>query len=394
MFIIENILFYYFLAAVVYILILSVAGLFYRVPNFPESQVIRKICILVPCYKEDGIILSVAKSLSELNYPKDSFDVVILADQFNPETVRKLRELPIIVIEPVLEKSSKANSLNYAMAQLTNSYDIGIISDADNILDKNFLRKVNNAFAAGHPVIQGQRVAKNLNTPFAILDASSEMINNHLFRRGSSVLGLSASIIGSGIAIRYDLLKSEMGKINGVDEDRPFQQNIFESGNKFFYLENAIAFDEKVANATAFQNQRSRWISSQFFYFKKFFFKAFRLLLKGNIDYFNHAIIHNIFPPRALLLLALFFFTALFAVIPPHYFYHWLILTGVYMVSLIIALPLKFFSKDFFKAVLHLPFAMFKMFQALLGMKKKQQNIHTVHTHVTIENPLFTDESK
>jgi cellulose synthase/poly-beta-1,6-N-acetylglucosamine synthase-like glycosyltransferase len=180
-----------------------------------------------------------------------------------------------------------------------------------------------------------------------------------------------------------------LGKIDTVDEDKPLQLNLFETRNKIYYLEGALIYDEKVSTSAAFQNQRRRWLSSQFYYFKKFFVKGFRLLLKGNIDYFNHAIIHNIFPPRALLLLSLVVFSILFTAIPPHDGLRWWILFLVYILALGVALPLKFLSKDFFKAVSHLPFALFRMVQALLGVKKTQENIHTEHTEISIDNPLF-----
>jgi len=386
---IDSVLFYYFLLAVLYIAVLSVAALFGKAKTFPESTSFKRICVLVPCYKEDGIMMSVAKALLQANYPKEYFDIVIIADSFKHETLEQLRTLPIIVIDPKLEKSSKANSLNYAMSNLPKSYDVALISDADNVYEKDFLKKINNAFAAGCVIVQGQRVAKNLNTSYAILDAASEIINNHLFRKGSNALGLSASIIGSGLAVDYELLRTELGKIDTVDEDKPLQLNLFETRNKIYYLEGALIYDEKVSTSAAFQNQRRRWLSSQFYYFKKFFVKGFRLLLKGNIDYFNHAIIHNIFPPRALLLLSLVVFSILFTAIPPHDGLRWWILFLVYILALAVALPLKFLSKDFFKAVSHLPFALFRMVQALLGVKKTQENIHTEHTEISIDNPLF-----
>lgn len=394
MHIIDSVLFFYFSLAVLYILILSVAALFSKSKTFPESKEFKRICLLVPCYKEDTIMMSVAKALLNLNYPKESYDIVIIADSFKPETLEQLRSLPIIVIDPKLERSSKANSLNYAMSHLPEQYDIALVSDADNILEKDFLKKVNNAFAAGCVIVQGQRVAKNLNTSYAILDAASEIINNHLFRKGSNALGLSASVIGSGLAVDYTLLRTELSKIDTVDEDKPLQLNLFETNNKIQYLEGALIYDEKVSTSQAFQNQRRRWMSSQFFYFKKFFVKGFRLLFKGNIDYFNHAIIHNIFPPRALLLFSLVMLAVFFTVLPPHNALHWWILLFVYMLSLIVALPVKFLSRDFFRAVSHLPFAIFRMVQAFFGIKKTQENIHTEHTEISIDNPLFKNNDR
>ena len=82
------------------------------------------------------------------------------------------------------------------------SYDIALIIDADNIINSSYLVELNNAFADSKvQVVQTHRVAKNLNTNMAYLDAISEEINNSIFRLGHVNLGMSAALIGSGMAL-------------------------------------------------------------------------------------------------------------------------------------------------------------------------------------------------
>ena len=58
------------------------------------------------------------------------------------------------------------------------AYDVVLIIDADNIIMPSYLSEVNDAFAvAGVRVVQTHRIAKNLNTDMAYLDAVSEEIN-------------------------------------------------------------------------------------------------------------------------------------------------------------------------------------------------------------------------
>ncbi|WP_431159455.1 hypothetical protein, partial [Winogradskyella poriferorum] len=76
------------------------------------------------------------------------------------------------------------------MHYMDDAYEYAIILDADNIRECHFLTKMNMAFQNGFRVVQGHRKAKNLNTPFAILDAASEEVNNHIYRRGHRALGL------------------------------------------------------------------------------------------------------------------------------------------------------------------------------------------------------------
>ena len=59
-------------------------------------------------------------------------------------------------------------------------------------------------------------MAKNLDTPLARLDALSEAVNNHVFRRGHAALGLSAALIGSGMAFDYALFAELMAQAEAV----------------------------------------------------------------------------------------------------------------------------------------------------------------------------------
>ena len=144
--------------------------------NKPEGY--KRIAILVAAYKEDSIIVSTAQHHLEQDYPRDAFDIFVIADSFKPETILALQQLPIRVLEVSFEKSTKLKSLDEAFKRIKGEYDICLICDADNILAEDALQRINHYFWLGVKAVQGQRVAKNLDTPFAILDACSEAVNN------------------------------------------------------------------------------------------------------------------------------------------------------------------------------------------------------------------------
>ena len=264
---IEIILLVYFGAAVLYTLLPSVAGRLARTPTPPPpSSTFNKIAVLVPAYREDEVIIPVAKKMLTQQYPPEYYDVVVIADSLQDETVAQLRTLPIKVLVAQFEKSTKTKSLVYALQSFRGEYDIALISDADNIMEGAFLRKVNDAYNAGHQAIQGRRVAKNLNTPFAVLDATSEIINNHIYRQGFNALGLSSSLVGSGMAFNYADLLHCLEQIDAVGGfDRVLQLFMIAKRHYILYLRNALIYDEKVENSQAFTNQRRRWIASQFY---------------------------------------------------------------------------------------------------------------------------------
>src|SRR5580698_511325 len=201
----------YFGVSVAYLLVLALAGkFFYRNPwtaASVEPTIYRRIAVIVPAYKEDGIIMATAENLLDQDYPAICYDVHIVADTLQRRTLERLRTLPLSVWEVSFKQSTKTRSLNAFFARNRQPYDIALICDADNMLDPQFLQKVNRAFDLGARAFQGQRVAKNMDTPIAYLDACSEAINNHIFRRGSAALGLSSSVIGSGMAFEFSVLR-------------------------------------------------------------------------------------------------------------------------------------------------------------------------------------------
>ncbi|HEY2727558.1 MAG TPA: glycosyltransferase, partial [Parafilimonas sp.] len=166
--------------SVVYFFIFSLAGsLLKKSSNSSYALSVKRIAILVPAYKEDNIILFTVQNLLKLDYPKYWYDIYIIADSFQPATLLQLKNLRVNVIEVAFENSTKTKSLNEAFKQITKTYEIALICDADNILSDDFLRQVNYEFSNGVKAIQGKRVAKNIDTDFAILDGCSEAINNH-----------------------------------------------------------------------------------------------------------------------------------------------------------------------------------------------------------------------
>jgi len=353
----------------------------------------KRIAVLVPAYKEDGIILSTAGNLLDQRYPKDFFGIYIIADSFQPETIETLKQLPLTVVKVSFEKSTKTKSLNEAFKTIRESYDIALICDADNMLAGNFLQKINDAFLNGVRALQGRRVAKNLDTSFAILDACSEAINNHIFRKGAYCLGLSSSVIGSGMAFEFETIRKILSEIDAVGGfDKILQLKVVEQGIRIHYLEDALVFDEKVDSSQAFKQQRKRWLSSQFLYLNRYFGPACRQLLKGNFSYFNLAVVNNLVPPRAFLFILLPLLTVLGFFIGPVWAISALVTGLFYILSLLMGIPSSLFNKELLLALLRLPKAIAVMVGTLFHLKKANKSfIHTVHTKTEVSNSLFKD---
>jgi cellulose synthase/poly-beta-1,6-N-acetylglucosamine synthase-like glycosyltransferase len=384
MYIIEFILLAYFGYVSLYSFILSVGGLLYKNIIAPEASRMRKVAVLIPAYKEDGVIVGVAEQALQQNYPADFFDVVVIADSLKPSTLKQLRALPIKVIEVFFDKSTKVKALNRAMEEIGDDYDCAMVLDADNIIERDFIRQMNNLFELGYRAIQARRDPKNENTSMALLDGLSEIINNFIYRQGNVGLGLSSSINGSGMMFDYAVYKEIMSTMDSVGGfDRELELRLIQKNIKVYFAKHIVVYDEKVANQKVFEHQRKRWISSHFFYLKKYFGEGWKKLFQGNFGFFNAAVLRNVQLPR-LLNLGLLTFIAMLSLIFSSYAtvspVLWIGLLGLNFLAMILAIPLRFYNIRLFKSVAMLPGLFFRMFLLLFRLKGANNNfIHTPH---------------
>lgn len=372
----------------IYIFIFAIAGLFNFKQKKPKDDINRRFAILIPGYKEDTVVIEVTKEALKQNYPKELFDVIIVADGFKDDTLKKLKSLDIRLVVVELEFSTKSRALNAGLRALEKDYDIAIVLDADNIMENDFLIKVNKAFAAGNKVIQAHRVAKNMDTPYSILDAASEEINNHIFRKGHRVLGLSSALIGSAMAFEYDYFCTMMEQVEVVGGfDKEIEVRTLQKKIPIEYLPDAYVYDEKVPNAKTFSNQRRRWLSAQLHFFGKSFLPATKaLFLNGNIDLFDKAI-QFILIPRILLFGMLTVISLAFLIFAPFYLaIPWTILLIMCVLTFLLSTPGYLYNMNTLKALLRIPSGFYHMFLSLLKIKgANKQFIHTKHSYNTFQ---------
>jgi cellulose synthase/poly-beta-1,6-N-acetylglucosamine synthase-like glycosyltransferase len=390
MWVVEFLLLAYFIYVVAYTTAFSLGGFFYNLP-VDQNSALNRFCVLIPCYKEDGVIIEVARKALTQKFPQTHYTVVIIADSLQQSTLDTLKSMPLKVIEVNFELSTKVKALNFALNAISDQYDYAVILDADNVMEQDFLVKMNLAVGLNAVAVQGQRKPKNSNNSLALLDGVSEAINNHIYRQGTVALGMSSAISGSGVAFQYKIFKKHLSSMTSIGGfDRELELLLLREGFKVKYLKTAIVYDEKVSKSGAFQNQRKRWISSQYHYLGKYFFEGLAALVKGDLAFFNSSVLRNIQLPRLINIGLLTLLTVGFYFIQDWLFYGyaiWLILFSVNTIAILMAIPREFFTKELGLAILQLPIIFMKMFTLLFklgGANKKF--IHTPHTYHSTEN--------
>lgn len=376
----DTILFFFMALSVGYLLVFAIAGMSKRDYSYPPAKKKYRFAVLFPAYKEDKVIEQAVQSFLQQEYPKENYDVVVISDKMRNSTNQRLRQLPIDLLIVDFENSSKAKALNFAMDKLADrEYDIVVILDADNTVQPDFLQQISNAYESGATVIQAHRMAKNLNTSTAILDAVSEEINNSIFRKGHVKLGLSSALIGSGMAFEYGWFKENIKKVSSAGEDKELEMLLLKQRVYIDYMDNVPVYDEKTQKEDTFQNQRRRWLSAQFASLWEALPDLPHAIFSKNIDYCDK-IAQWMMLPRVLLIGVTGLLTVTTTLIYWEWSIKWWILLFVLFLALCMAIPDYLVNKQFKKAIRKVPFLAIMMFFNLFRMKGVNKKfIHTEH---------------
>lgn len=232
--------------------------------------------IIVTAYQQTDGLPAVVDSLLKQQYT--NFMVYVVADQCDVSQLN-FNHPQVIVLRP--EKALKSNIAShfYAINRFVRPHPRLTIIDSDNLVHPSYLSEMNLFFTKGYQAVQGLRVAKNLNTTYARLDAARDIYYHFydgklLFKAGSS-----ATLSGSGMAFTTELYRFclENVDLNGAGFDKVLQAEIVNYRLQIAFAKKAIVYDEKTMHPKQLVSQRTRWISTWFRYYGF----GFRLIIRG-----------------------------------------------------------------------------------------------------------------
>ena len=381
--IIDIILWIIIFGSVAYVAFFAIISLFYEKEDHIAihaaalSNKMNRFLILYPAYNEDRVIVNAVERFLEQNYPKDHYTVVVISDHMQPKTNDYLRSMPITLLTPLFEKSSKAKAMQYAINEIKGDFDNVVILDADNVVRPEFLSQLN-ILCSIYDAIQCHRCAKNANNDVAVLDGTSEEINNTIFRKAHNRLGLSSALIGSGMCFDYQLFKKHVFKLSIAGEDREMEAMLLHEEVFIKYAPDIHVFDEKVSSQDNFQKQRMRWMTVQIQSLLSNLPKIPGAIIHGKINFVDKTIQQALIP-RSILIVLLTGISIFVTFIVPDWCEKWWILLGVLAISLFIAIPSQLRLRSFSK-VLAIPGLVLRMLKNILHLDRKNTDfIHTEH---------------
>lgn len=267
MFDIVVLLFQYALWAIfIYYFVISMFGWVKR-KETPASEfpMVNRFAILVAAHNEEIVIGSIVRNLQALNYPKNMYDIYVIADNCSDNTASVARENGAMVYERFdTVKKGKGHSMEWMFKKLfamDKEYDAVCIFDADNLASPNFLMEMNKQLLQGNKVIQGYLDSKNPSDSWVSGNYSiSYWTSNRLFQLPRHYLGLSCALGGTGFVMSTDVLKDIGWGATCLTEDLEFSLKLVMKGMRVSWCHEAVIYDEKPLKMAQSWRQRKRWM--------------------------------------------------------------------------------------------------------------------------------------
>lgn len=268
-----------------------------------------KFAILIPARDESRVIEELLNSILNQTRKIDSDDVYVIVEEESDKTVELVKNKNMnIVFRHDLSKKRKGYALDDAIKEILEQkkhYDAYFIFDADNVLDKDYIKNMEKAYESGYDIGIGYRNTKNGND--SVIAAASSLtfsMINTLGNEHKTKCNNTLTISGTGFYIKGDIVEKLSGyPFNSLTED--YELTLYATLNDLTttYVKNAIFFDEQPVKYNITINQRTRWIKG-FFEARK---KYIPLLLKKEINKNFSSSFHQIMgvTPYILLIIGL-----------------------------------------------------------------------------------------
>ena len=246
----------------IYYLFISLA-IIKPLPDLPPADDFHRLAVVIPARNEARVIGQLLDSLQRQDYPREWFDIYVVANHCTDDTVAiSLASGANVHFAPASVRS-KGEALHYFFEAhyRYDQYDGYIVFDADNLAAADFLSRANRAICAGITAMVGHRDSKN---PTASAIASCYTIFyylfNRLYNRPRTVRGMNALITGTGFMLTKEHLRSLGGwHTQTLIEDAEITLQSALHGLSIRYEPAARFYDEQPTDFLTSWHQRLRW---------------------------------------------------------------------------------------------------------------------------------------
>ncbi len=273
-------------ALVTYRIFYLIIGLFFT-RKFKKAKKQHKYGIVIAARNEETVIGNLIDSINKQDYPKDLLTIFVVADNCTDNTAKIARKKGCICYERFDDvHKTKGYALEYLFDKIEedykrDSFEGFFVFDADNLLKKDYISKMNDAFDSGEKIITSYRNIKNIDENWITMSFAVHWLRSiRQYHRARSFLRLATNIQGTGYLFSSEVVKDGWHYVS-LTEDRGLTADAVAQGYRISYQDAAEFYDEQTPKAKVAYNQKLRWSKGLLINFKESGFKLFRNIILG-----------------------------------------------------------------------------------------------------------------
>ena len=251
-------------AMMIYKTVYFFIGMFFT-RKFKPAKKKHKYAIVIAARNEEAVIGNLLDSIKKQDYPSELLTTFVVADNCTDKTADIARKNGAICYERFdNERKTKGFALQYLFERIEEDYgrmnfEGYFVFDADNLLKKDYITRMNEAFDSGEKIITSYRNTKNFDENWIASTYALHWIRsirtNH---RARSVLRLATNIQGTGFLFANEIVRDGW-KYTSLTEDRALTADAVAQGYRISYNDAAMFYDEQPTSLKIALRQRLRW---------------------------------------------------------------------------------------------------------------------------------------
>ncbi len=346
----ENIMFvieclYYagliFLGITIGWLALLTAGSWIHKEKVDRSKPPLNLGVIIPAYNEERQIYTTIQHIKTSDYPKELFQIIVIADNCSDRTADAARWAGAQVVERFdANNRGKGQAIDWFLQTFRSMYqhlDGLCFVDADVQPDRNMFRELSASLS--HPEVKVVQGFNGVANPFeswrTALNTAAFNVFNHVRMAGNERLFGSSFLRGLGMAFETSLLQKYGWPAHSVIEDTEFTLMLSKDNIAVHYNPAAIITSEMASRRAQADQQRKRWEGGRYNLAVKVLPRLLKSILAGNVRYL-HSFMDLFIPSLSLLVIVLLIWLGISLFLGQNHLYLFLLFLGVlttYVVS-------------------------------------------------------------
>ena len=233
--------------------------------RLPPAKRRHRYAFFIAAHNEEAVIANLVRSIKEQDYPSELIDIFVVADACTDDTARVAREAGAIVyVRNDLARKGKSWVMDYGFDRILNEYpgryEAFFIFDADNLLSRDYVSIMNDAFDQGYLALTSYRNSKNYGSSWISSAYATWFLREARFLNNARMIcGTSCAVSGSGFLVSAKIIEGMHGwDFHTLTEDIQFSTFCAIHGVRIGYAP-AEFYDEQPVTFAASWKQRMRW---------------------------------------------------------------------------------------------------------------------------------------